>query len=654
MDELRFRQIHLDFHTSEHIANIGGKFDPEIFADTLVKASVNSITCFARCHHGWIYYDTQRNPERRHPHLTRNLLKEQIEACHARGIRVPIYTTVQWDHFTASQHPEWLSLSPEGKVGGRTPGPFEPGFYRFLCVNSPYLDFLKAHVEEIFEMLPVDGLFFDIVQPLDDASRWTREGMLAAGLEPSNPDARRTYGVQVIADFQQEMTAFVRRINPECSIFYNSGHIGPRHRPIRQTFSHFEIESLPSGFWGYTHFPLAVRYARTLGNDVMGMTGKFHTAWGDFHSFKNRAALEFECFQMLAMGAKCSIGDQLHPEGDICQTTYRLIGSVYRQVAEKEPWCAGATPVVEIGVMTPEEWTHERQPPAAVGAMRMLQEAAHQFDVVDSQSDFAPYRLLILPDNIPVNEALSAKINSYLAQGGAVIASYESGIALDAAGVTVKGRAPYSPDFIIPRGDIGAGLPETEHVMYMQGLEVEAHPDTQILAQAVIPYFNRTYAHFCSHLHTPSAGKVAYPAITGRGQAIYFVHPIFTQYQQNAPRWCKQLILNAIKLLMPDPLVQHNGPSTLVVTLNEQRAHHRRILHALHYIPVRTSQQMDIIEDVIPLHNVTFRLRESRPVRAVWCVPQQVELPFTQRNGSLEFTLPLLDGHQMVAIMTAP
>lgn len=95
LTELRFRQIHLDFHTSEKIAGIGEAFDPEEFAATLERARVNSITCFARCHHGWMYYDTVAHPERRHPHLTRNLLAEQIAACHAHNIRVPIYTTIQ-------------------------------------------------------------------------------------------------------------------------------------------------------------------------------------------------------------------------------------------------------------------------------------------------------------------------------------------------------------------------------------------------------------------------------------------------------------------------------------------------------------------------------------------------------------------------------
>ena len=38
--ELRFRQIHLDFHTSEAIEGIGANFDPDEFADTLDKACV--------------------------------------------------------------------------------------------------------------------------------------------------------------------------------------------------------------------------------------------------------------------------------------------------------------------------------------------------------------------------------------------------------------------------------------------------------------------------------------------------------------------------------------------------------------------------------------------------------------------------------------
>ena len=44
--DMRFRQIHLDFHTSEHIKGVGSEFDKKEFQQTLLNAKVNSITCF--------------------------------------------------------------------------------------------------------------------------------------------------------------------------------------------------------------------------------------------------------------------------------------------------------------------------------------------------------------------------------------------------------------------------------------------------------------------------------------------------------------------------------------------------------------------------------------------------------------------------------
>ena len=106
MQDIRFRQIHLDFHTSPFIEGIGAHFDPDEFVHTLEKAHVNSVTCFARCHHGMIYYDSKINPERIHPHLAnKNLLREMVAVCHGKKIKVPIYTTLQWDYYTAQEHP---------------------------------------------------------------------------------------------------------------------------------------------------------------------------------------------------------------------------------------------------------------------------------------------------------------------------------------------------------------------------------------------------------------------------------------------------------------------------------------------------------------------------------------------------------------------
>ena len=672
--ELRFRQIHLDFHTSEAIESVGSDFDPDEFAETLVKANVNSITCFARCHHGWLYFDSKVFPERKHPHLQKDLLPQQIQACHRRGIRVPIYLTIQWDHYTATRYPEWVAHDADGKVIG-TP-PFEAGFYQMLCVNTPYREFLKELTAEVLETFAADGLFFDIVWPVACACRYCREKMLAAGLEPSNEITRKRFGLQTVNEFKQDMTRFVRTRSADCRIFYNAGHIGPRHRPAKAAYTHFELESLPSGEWGYLHFPVTIRYARNLGLECMGHTGKFHTSWGDFHSFKSLPALRFECLRMLTHGAKCLIGDQLAPSGRIDPDVYQLVGEVYREVALKEPWCAGAQPVTEIGVLTPEEFAGgpERALPEALkGATRILEQGAHQFDVLDSASDFSKYRLLVLPDLIPVSGELTQKLEQYVASGGNIIASFASGMDeaqtrfnTDLFGVTVVNPGPRDLngnlvrglaferhdycEYLLPKGAIGHGLPQTEHAMYRRGMAIQASADAEILAPMVGSFFDRTYRHFCSHRQTPSSGLEVQPGIVRKGRCIYFSSPIFSQYIDNAPLWCKRLVLNALNLLLPDPLVRHNGPSSLQVTLTQQSNQSRWILHLLHFIPERRSEELDVIEDVIPLFEVKVKVKAPAPLRDVKVIPEEAALAFRAEESYTVFEVQRIDGHAMVSL----
>ncbi len=659
-NELRFRQVHLDYHTSEHIEGIGADFDPDEFGDTLVKAAVDSITVFGRGHHGWTYYESKKFPERVHPHLAnKNLLAQQIEACHKRNIRAPIYLTVQWDNYSYREQPDWMVIDPTGKLNGTEP--YHPGFYNDMCVNTPYREFLRKHVAEVFDMFPVDGLFFDIVSPDDCSCKYCVAGMRKKGLDPSCENDRWVWGRHMINDWKREMSAFVRSFDKDATIFYNAGHVGPHTRPSAKAYSHWELESLPSGGWGYMHFPTTQRFARNLGLESLGMTGKFHTSWGDFHSFKNPAALQFECFQMLALNAKCSVGDQLPPDGRICPDTYELIGSVYREVAKKEAWCSKAEALVDIAVFTPEEFAfntgHPAVPGAAMGATRMLQEEGHQFDFIDGESSLSKYKVLILPDAITVSEALSAKLEKFVADGGKLIASYCSGLndagdafALDCLGVDYVGPAPFSPDFLVPTGQMGKGLPATEHAMYKPGLRVRPRKGSKTLTHANVPYFNRTWDHFCSHRHTPSAHKRGYPGVVASDGCIYFMHPVFAQYADNAALWAKKLLLNALAILLPDPLVTHDGPTTVVTALNKQKAEKRLVLHLLHYIPERRGGAFDVIEDIIPLHDLALSVRNGKKVKSVTCVPDGEALAFVEKDGRVEFTLPKLVGHQMIEL----
>jgi hypothetical protein len=184
----------------------------------------------------------------------------------------------------------------------------------------------------------------------------------------------------------------------------------------------------------------------------------------------------------------------------------------------------------------------------------------------------------------------------------------------------------------------------------MRGMAVAAVPGTEVLAPVVTPYFDRTYRHFCSHRQAPSSGHISHPAVVQNGRAIYFCHPIFSQYQTKAPRWVKQLFMNALARLLPDPVVRVSAPSAAIATLNRQPAHDRLVLHLLHYVPERRGEAFDVIEDVVPLFDVEVSVKVDVLVTSIATVPQGEVLAFDQADGRVTFTVPKVEGHQMVEI----
>ncbi len=657
MTELSPRQIHLDFHTSEHIGDVAAQFDPEEFARTAKAASVSSVTVFARCHHGWLYYDSKRFPERVHPNLRqRDLLVKQVRALHRQGIKAPVYITVQWDYQSATTHPEWLIRRRDGSHEG---GPFDaPGFYQSLCVNTGYYDFLAAQTEEVIELLgdELDGLFFDIVGIRPCACAACRALMKREGVDSTDETALRSFAKRSIDRFKQRMSALVRSYNPDCTIFYNAGHVGPCTRDSADAYTHFELESLPSGGWGYLHFPVTARYARKLGKDCMGMTGKFHTSWGDFHSLKNRAALEFEAFRMLSMGFACSIGDQLEPCGRLNPATYRLIGSVYGPFSAREQWARPSVALSEVALMTPEDPLFEqRMPDSVLGATQLLEELAVQFDILDRTMPLDGYRLVILPDDFACDAEFVRKLDAFIAAGGKVLACdrgglTESGDYAACLGARYLGRNEAYPDFIVPEGALARGLePDAEYAIYMPGARIEPRGARAALT-ARAPYFPRQRDMFCSHQYTPSAHGPAYPCAVATDAGMLFAHPMFGQYRANAPRWVKQLIANALDALLPRPLVRHDGPSTLRVSLLDQPERQRTCAHVLSYVPVRKSATIDIIEERTPVHGVTLTLNIPRQFTRARLVPEGTELSVERTECGARVTLPCVDGYAIVEL----
>ncbi len=137
---------------------------------------------------------------------------------------------------------------------------------------------------------------------------------------------------------------------PDAGIFYNS-RWGLQFEDEAQHYSQVEIESLPTGGWGYGFYPLWSRYARHFGLPMLGMTGRFHRSWADWGGLKHPAALLWECAGILATGGAVSIGDQLHPRGLLNGAVYDVIGEAFADVEALEAYCQDAPPVAQIALL---------------------------------------------------------------------------------------------------------------------------------------------------------------------------------------------------------------------------------------------------------------------------------------------------------------
>ena len=299
---MRYRQIHLDFHTSERIPGVGSRFDPERFGPVFKRANVDSVTVFSKCHHGLSYHPTDIGTQ--HPHLSFDLLRAQIDSLHANGINAPIYLTAAWDELAAREHPEWRIVDAEGSSPRHKTDPLGAG-WAFLDFSSPYLDHLCRQTEEVMQRYPDgDGIFMDICFQLPTSSVWAQARMQAEGLDWTDAEHRMRFAEQVQIEFFERIQASVRKYDRAKPLFFNFGHVRRGRREILRYFTHLEIESLPTAGWGYEHFPLSARYVETLGVPFLGQTGKFHHHWGEVGGYKPADALLYECGAMLAQGAR--------------------------------------------------------------------------------------------------------------------------------------------------------------------------------------------------------------------------------------------------------------------------------------------------------------------------------------------------------------
>lgn len=660
MYTIPYRHIHLDFHTSGLIEGLGKDFNKDDFKQALVDGHIDSITLCAKCHHGWMYYPSKEFPT--HPHMKLDLFGEMLQVAKELGLSVEAYLSVGYDEVIALEQSQYLMRKPDQRLDS-TADFLTPGYHQF-CMNTPYLDRVCSQVEEVLSLYQVDGIFLDIVGVRSCYCPSCMQEARARNINPLDEKAMATIWEDTYFHYIERIKQSVERVQPGIEIFHNSGHINRGRRDLMDVNSHLELESLPTGGWGYDHFLVSSRFVQHFGKPYLGMTGRFQFGWGDFGGYKHPNGMRYEVSRFLAHGAGCSIGDQMHPYGKLDPGLYRMIGEVYGEVEKKQPWCTQVQAIADIAILSIESAGNYAisgvndslmQGSPDIGAARILTEGHYLFDVLAREDDFSTYQVLILPDRVHVTADLEQRLLSYLDQGGKLFATgssacSESGDLARRLGIITKGANPSLPNYAAPcfkAGSLDAG----SFVMYQGSQEMEiVDSSCTILANLEESFFNRSLEHFSSHYHTASSLTPKGPGMVHNQGGVCAVWNLFSEYALKGNLAAKYMVLEALRLLVDEPTIITTYPSQVELSLMHQQHQCRYILHVLHGSRVLHGKHMEVVEDCISLPASPISLSVDNQIEEVRLVPQNISIPFSYTKQRLEFTIPPVACHQMVCL----
>ena len=650
------RQVHLDFHTSPHIKGIGKNFSKENFQNALKKGNIESITVFAKCHHGLCYYPTKVGAM--HPNLDFDFTGAMVDAAHEIGVRAPIYITAGWSDEDAKSHSEWLMRKKDGMVittdgydaDAESDAPKKHVAWQMLCLNDgSYAAHIYALTEEICQRYKkIDGLFYDICF-VGGGECYCDEcivGMKKLGLNSENEaDAKQYYIIKHQA-FMQKCIDILKKYHPNATVFFNSGGADIDKPDYHSYQSHFEMEDLPTAWGGYNKLPMRAKFFACKGKGCIAMTGKFHLDWGEFGGFKTKEALKAEIAAMALYGVGASVGDHMHPDGEMENETYDNIGYAYDYLDKISPYCYGGESCADIGVYLSGDFE------SGEGIANILTENQIDFEVV-TNNNFERFDTVIFSAGSTLDDDGYAKLQQYINGGGKVLfmadALLKNGSFCIDAGVEYTGKGEFDCDYITLTNKKD-GIPDAPMLCNISGHKAIVK-DAEVYAEFITPYFSRTQKNFCGHKNTPhNKESQRHVAIAKKGNVVYTSHSLAKEYFTYGSVFHKRYFMLALGLIYNGGILKTKGlPSQARCRTIEQKDKSRYCVNMYYVSPVKRGKA-EIIEDIVPLYNIEVTLRTDKEIEKVYLPLEDKELDFVWNGKEAMFTLPCLNCHQSIVL----
>lgn len=643
----------------------------------------------------------------------RNHIKEYVEAMHKRGLKIFTYIFYP-DKKVWEQNPDWRQKDVEGNeiIPKRWGVPCLNSPYRELFIartEELVADYdIDGYLLDTVTFSPSPmGCFCDYCRR-KYRERYGRE--LPKEIHGFTEEMHRflRWRDENLAEFHDDVQKAIKKIKPECVYTHNAfafRGIQVLNGEWRVTGSGGEEDlelTLPkddivTSIIDWRRALNTVWEAGSLTKVLRGISKK--KVWMQFGHFPYHRdyqtlplhELKMAVYSVITSGGSPFFIGNLFPDGTIEEISIDRMGQVYDDVLKKADYLDYDEETEFAAVYFSKESLdyYDLIYPGEVhyllgikGCMKSLVEAKMPFQIIGEKSmdreKLKKYKVLIIPDAVMMTDEQIELIKEYVKNGGTLICTgktsmmYPDGTAREnfglseVFGVKYINAVNYRVSFIIPTDHtVCNGIDKREQIPN-RGLQVKSEPSegADIIARIALP--NTEIVHgvrlFAFDEYDVAAEKVTdNPAAVvnsyGKGKCVYFAGSITGGYGSYGYPSLRKLLVNAITYCSGKEL-PYTVEAPLNVEVNSFIKDNTILMHFVNYstshLRLFTGKGGPQSEEGLPCYNikVTYNLNglNGKSPNRVYLASNKQELEHTSDDGSITFTVPELDVHDIAVI----
>ena len=670
----------------------GAKLDANEWIDRCAASQIAGILLVTKQHDGRCIWATGLDS------LTTadDDLRHFSAAARARGVKLFAYYSAGVDDHQAALHPSWSVVDKHGHQC-RDIG------YTWVCMNSPYRDFMIHQLAEVLESYPIDGLWLDIFSfgalGRECFCSWCQDrfavdtggDLLESAGQAS--DTRERWRAERLSETLRAVLDLRDQFQPGVLVTFNGAGGGPSKHPYLHEAALpllAKVDYLSDEGHDPRYESGISKILRSFGKPFEVLTsGAIGNEWVGWVT-KPPPLLCLEAAVVGSHGGHFGVGVSVPPDGGVPTGEMDLVREVatFRELRANvfEP----QSPIADVSILVRP---YARRPPemrpdgagsadkvarshASIpdlqeklpvgGVWDVLKEAHIAFDMVQQVPDATAGQALYLQGDTGLSAADCDLIRSFVADGGTLVAEShaslftESGARRDnfaLADVLGVGFGGYEDGcdgryVVVSDEKLRRNLPD--YPLFITGSAVSVNLcGAGVLAELIPPIGGDSTRdrHTASRVN-PAAVRSSGPAITrhtfGRGTAIYAAGDIggHLRRQRHIDPWAKVLLENIIRSGIDAPLFTTDAPSNCEVVVNTDE---RNVLfHILDYTVA--SEYSTLRASTTAAISLWLNTSRFSDVSEIYLEPGHIRLGGSAEPGWARVDIPGFSIHSTVVV----